>query len=305
MKESQRLLVLGGSGFVGSWVVRKWKPRPCVATYWRRPFPGGVRFDVSTERLADRLLLRGHGFTHAVLAHGVTKLDQCALMPNDSAATNVTGTLRAIDDLADAGVHPIFLSSDAVFDGSPGLRTEDDSPSPILAYGRDKLMVEKYIQKLSIPWTILRLTKVICDARDNRNLLSQWIISIQDCQLIRCATDQLLNPVDIEHVIQAILFSVKTNLLGLFQIAGPEVVSRYGLLQKFLQHLPEQVRGQALIQKCVLREINSHEQLPQNCSLANKKFISLSGITPRSLDQVCAQLSKNCFGLVEELVHCE
>jgi hypothetical protein len=70
--ELQRLLILGGSGFLGSALVREWKPRPYVGTYWRRPFPGEVRFDVRTERLADRLLLRGHGFTHAVVAQGVT-----------------------------------------------------------------------------------------------------------------------------------------------------------------------------------------------------------------------------------------
>jgi dTDP-4-dehydrorhamnose reductase len=300
--EAQRLLILGGSGFIGSALLKEWKPRPYVATYWRRPFSGGVRFNVSTERLADRLLLRGHGFTHAVLAQGVTKLAQCALMPHDSAATNVTGTLRAIDDLMDAGVHPIFLSSDAVFDGSPGLRTENDKPNPILAYGKDKLTVERYIQKLSGLWTILRLTKVISGIADNRNLLSQWITSIQNGQLIRCARDQLLTPVDLQHVIQAILFFVETNMTGLFQIAGSEVVSRYTLLQKLLYYLPEGARREARVQDCVLGEINSHEQLPQNCSLSSAKFASLSSMRSRILDEVCAQLCHECYDLVEKFV---
>jgi dTDP-4-dehydrorhamnose reductase len=224
-------------------------------------------------------------------------------MPNDSAATNVTGTLRTIDDLMDASVHPIFLSSDAVFDGRPGLRTENDRPNPILAYGRDKLTVERYIENLSNPWTILRLTKVIAGISDNRNLLSQWITSIQNGQLIRCATDQLFTPVDIEHIIQAILFFVDTSMTGLLQIAGSEVVSRYDLLQKLLHYVPEYVKREALVKKCMLSEVNSREKLPQNCSLSNAKFVSMSGITSRPLDEVCAQLCGTCYTLVEELVN--
>ena len=303
MKEIQRLLVLGGSGFVGSALVREWKPRPYLATYWHRPFPNGVRFDVSTERLADRLLLRGHGFTHAVLAQGMTNLEQCALMPNDSAATNVTGTLRAIDDLVDAGVHPIFLSSDAVFDGSPGLRTENDSPSPILAYGKDKLIVEQYLQNLSGFWTTLRLTKVVAGISDNRNLLSQWLTSVENGQLIRCATDQLLTPVDLQYVIQAIIYVIETHSTGLFQVSGSEAVSRYDLLQKLLQYVPEHVRRRTLVQKCVLREINFRGLLPQNCTLANAKFTSLSGILPRPLNEVCAELCDNVYSVIEEFAN--
>ena len=303
MKEIQRLLVLGGSGFVGSALVREWKPRPYLATYWHRPFPNGVRFDVSTERLADRLLLRGHGFTHAVLAQGMTNLEQCALMPNDSAATNVTGTLRAIDDLVDAGVHPIFLSSDAVFDGSPGLRTENDSPSPILAYGKDKLIVEQYLQNLSGFWTTLRLTKVVAGISDNRNLLSQWLTSVENGQLIRCATDQLLTPVDLQYVIQAIIYVIETHSTGLFQVSGSEAVSRYDLLQKLLQYVPEHVRRRTLVQKCVIREINFRGLLPQNCTLANAKFTSLSGILPRPLNEVCAELCDNVYSVIEEFAN--
>jgi len=303
VKEIQRLLVLGGSGFVGSALVREWKPRPYLATYWHRPFPNGVRFDVSTERLADRLLLRGHGFTHAVLAQGMTNLEQCALMPNDSAATNVTGTLRAIDDLVDAGVHPIFLSSDAVFDGSPGLRTENDSPSPILAYGKDKLIVEQYLQNLSGFWTTLRLTKVVAGISDNRNLLSQWLTSVENGQLIRCATDQLLTPVDLQYVIQAIIYVIETHSTGLFQVSGSEAVSRYDLLQKLLQYVPEHVRRRTLVQKCVIREINFRGLLPQNCTLANAKFTSLSGILPRPLNEVCAELCDNVYSVIEEFAN--
>jgi dTDP-4-dehydrorhamnose reductase len=292
-----RLLILGASGFIGSRLLTSWHPRPCVATFRSRPLqPRGVYFDIAGDRLADRLLRRGHGFTHAILTHGITKLDQCAQLRDPSKAVNVIGTLRAVTDLLDAGVHTIFLSSDAVFDGHPGLRTEEDEPHPILAYGRDKLAVERELVAAPGGWTILRLTKVIAGFADDRNLLSQWLTQIKLGNIIRCAIDQTLTPVDIDYVIRAIEFIVATTTPGIFHISGSEMVTRYELFKRLLRHTPAAVRDSADLLPCKLAEIPSSEPLPLNCALSNLKFAAVSGITPRSLDRICEELCDLQFG---------
>ena len=291
----KKLLVLGGSGFVGSNLIRAWQPRSFTATYLSRPLHDGVYFDVSRERLADRLFRRGHGFSHAILAQGVTKLEECARLRNFSAATNATGTLRAVEDLLDAGIHPIFLSSDAVFDGSPGLRAEEDEPNPILAYGRDKQVVEAYLRAQAGPWTILRLTKVIAGFTDHRNLLSQWLDDIRRGTAIRCATDQFMTPVDIDYVTQALLFVIATGARGLFHIAGSETVSRHQLLEVLLERMPAALRRSAVVPSCLLEEFTGPEPLPHNCTLSNAKFVSMSGLQPRSIGRVCDNLCSHVF----------
>ncbi|HEX9627596.1 MAG TPA: sugar nucleotide-binding protein, partial [Acidiferrobacterales bacterium] len=225
MKRSGKLLIVGGSGFVGSAVARAWRLRPSITTYCNRPLAGAERFDIARERLADRFLQPGHGFSHAILAHGATTLERCALMP-EARAINVRGTLQAIDDLVEAGVHPVFLSSDGVFDGTRGRRTEQDAPNPILAYGRQKLAVEAHLQAMTTPWTILRLTRVISGADHPRNLLSQWVGMIEKGTLIRCARDQILAPVDLAYVLQAVAFVVGEGVTGLVHLSGPELVTR-------------------------------------------------------------------------------
>jgi dTDP-4-dehydrorhamnose reductase len=291
----RKLLILGGSGFIGSNVIEAWQNRPLLATYLRRPISNGVFFDISRTRLKDDILRLGHGFTHAILAQGISKLEACARMRTAAAAINVTGTLHAIDDLLDAGVHPIFLSSDAVFDGGPGARTEADEPCPILSYGRDKHAVETYLSAQPHPWTILRLTKVIAGATDHRNPLSQWLAAIECGQPIRCAIDQTLTPVDIDFVIQAILFVIDTGTRGVFHISGSEVVTRYALMQRLLAHLPASVRRRAVVRCCSVDEFATVERLPHNCALSNAKFVAVSGMTPRSIDKVCAELCASVF----------
>jgi dTDP-4-dehydrorhamnose reductase len=291
----QKVLVLGASGFIGSALIRNLDTRSFAATYLTRPIQSGVRFDIARQRLRDQLLRAGHGFTHALLAQGVTNLEQCARMRHSAAAVNVDGALRAIDDLLDAGVHPIFLSSDAVFDGGPGLRTEIDEPFPILSYGRDKLEVEAYLAERECPWTVLRLTKVIAGFSDRRNLLSQWLEQIALGRLIRCAIDQFLTPVDIEYVVRAIWFVIATSVQGVFHIAGSEMVTRYELLQHLLARAPDAVRRAATVQSCSLDEFAGIEPLPHNCALSSEKFITLSGIRPRSLEDLCEELCARVY----------
>jgi dTDP-4-dehydrorhamnose reductase len=295
LSATNKLLILGASGFIGSRLMQAWPAGACVGTYLHRPMANGVRFDIATERLSQRLLLRGHGFTHAVLAQGVTKLDQCALSPELSNAANVRGPLNAIADLLDAGVHPIFLSSDAVFDGTTGPRSEAEEPCPILEYGRQKVAVEAYLRSQSSPWTILRLCKVVAGFTDERNMLAAWLGKVVRGEPILCATDQILTPVDLDDVVRAVTFFANTGTPGLFHVAGSQSITRHGLLLELLRHVPEEQRGRADIRTCRLEEICSPEPLPVNCGLQNDKLRAILNWEPVAMATVCGNLCRNVF----------
>jgi dTDP-4-dehydrorhamnose reductase len=291
-----KILILGASGFIGSRLMASLRPDQYTATYFIRPLDGAVRFDIATERLADRFLLRGHGFTHAILAQGVTKLEQCALSSLDSSATNIVGTKRAMEDIVDAGVHPIYLSSDAVFDGTSGPRTESDEPNPILSYGRQKLVAETHLAKMAGSWTILRLSKVVSSFVDSRNLLSVWCTQVADSECITCATDQKLTPIDIDDVVQAVNCFIMSSTSGLFHVSGSQILTRYQLLQILLKYLPHSIRHKAVIRTCLLSEIPFGEPLPLDCSLANAKLGAVSGMHPKSMEEVCEMLCHKVYG---------
>jgi len=285
--DGRKILIIGGSGFIGARLLSTRNSGCYTATYLSQPLKGGIRFDIAADRLADKFLLRGHGYTHAVLTQGVTQLDQCAHASQRAERANLTGVKDAIDDLLDAGVHPIFLSSDAVFNGERGPWTEEDPLCPILTYGKQKAGVETYLSRSARPWTVLRLSKVISSYASKRNLLSLWLETILQRQTILCATDQLLSPIDVDDVVRVIDFVVETNSGGLFNTSGSNILTRFELLETFLAHCPSKVRELAVVQACSLREVPSIELLPINCSLLNSKLRRVSAISPVSVEQTC------------------
>lgn len=287
-----RILIIGGSGFIGRRLLSHLGPGRALATYHRTPFPGGVPFDSVTMRLADCFLTGQHGITHGILLQGITGIDRCAMAPDESARVNVDGTIRAIDDLLDAGVVPVYASSDSVFDGTEGPRTEEDPVSPILTFGRQAAAVETYLRGLSEPWVIARLTKVIAGFPSPRNILSEWIEAISRGELIRCAYDQILSPVDIEDVVSALMFFVAHETYGLYNVCGPHPLPRTDLLKTLLWFADPRFRAAARVEICSLSDLPVAEPRPRNCSLSNRKFAAASGLSAAAPDAICAKLSE-------------
>jgi dTDP-4-dehydrorhamnose reductase len=287
------MLVIGGSGFIGRRLVPHLGPERVIATFHHAPFAGGVQFDSATMRAADRFLVGRHGITHGIVLQGITGIDRCALAPEETARVNVDGTINVINDLLDAGVVPIYASSDSVFDGSRGPCSEADPVCPILTYGRQAATVEAYLRNLSAPWVIARLTKVVASYPTPRNILSEWIEAIYRRDLIRCAYNQILSPIDIDDVVAALTFFVNNELRGLYNVCGPLPLPRLELLNTLLSFAGPRLRAAARIEICSLSDLPFAEPRPKNCSLSDRKFAAASGLAAASPEQICARLSRH------------
>jgi dTDP-4-dehydrorhamnose reductase len=87
-----------------------------------------------------------------------------------------------------------------------------------------------------------------------------------------------------------------SSATGLFHVSGSDILTRYRLLQILLKYLPHKIRHKAVIQTCLLSEIPFAEPLPLDCSLANGKFRAVSGLHPKSMEEVCETLCNKIYG---------
>ena len=143
-----KLLVIGGSGLVGSHLLAAARSRghEAIGTFRQHEGPGLVHLDLANVTTAETLLERER--PDAVIhAAGWTWVDGCEDDPQRAQAENA-GQPARLGRLCHArGIHFTYLSTSYVFDGREGPSDESAAPNPINVYGRSKLEGEQRVQK--------------------------------------------------------------------------------------------------------------------------------------------------------------
>lgn len=155
MSVPHTILVTGGSGYIGSHVVRALHPRFRVIVVDLEPVPepirGICRFepgDVRDRAFLDHLFAseRVEGVVHLA---GYKSVAESLLAPERYFDNNVHGSVALLSAMADAGVRRFIFSSSAAVYGAPAsLPVTEEAPTrPENPYGESKLMVERML-----PW---------------------------------------------------------------------------------------------------------------------------------------------------------
>ena len=290
----KKVLILGGSGFVGRHLFDRMGPRRAVATYCRNAFEGGLHFDAASDDVAALIEKTGN-FTHAVILFGDTNPDACARDSEHSTVLNVTRTRAVLDGLKSLRIIPVFISSEAVFDGAKGDYREDDKPNPILTYGRQKLEVEHYIQATHEKFLIVRLSRVFGSTRGDGTLFTDWLKEIEKKGPMRCAQDQVFSPIHVEDVIEGLIRLIDQNEQGIFHLAGTEAHTRLDMLKTLLARYQKQQACDVEIIPCRVEDFPTLEKRPLNVSLMPDKIIRATGLNIRDLSFWCDAIVTKWF----------
>lgn len=158
------------------------------------------------------------------LCAATTKYSECRMNPELSWKINVDAPLTLAHHFSTMGSHIIFLSSNAVFDGSIPFRPIDSPLSPITCYGRTKAEAEKLLMSSIAAVGILRLTKVF---HPGDPLFSKWIFSLRTGNKIFPFDDMFMSPIRLDLVIDILLHIALANGTGVYQASASEDISYY------------------------------------------------------------------------------
>ncbi|MBF0295816.1 MAG: sugar nucleotide-binding protein [Magnetococcales bacterium] len=275
----KKFLIIGGSGYIGRHLFEHLGPERAVATWYSRPFPGGVRFDPAGMGLQDLAPDPGQ-FSHAFILHGMTRVNDCVQDPATSERVNVREILGLLDACATYGIKPIFTSSDLVFDGRRGLYAETDPPNPLVRYGQQKRIIEKRLAESELA-CVVRLPKVYSAAHDGVSLFSVWWGALTANQPIRCAHDRIFSPIDVTDVVVGLTAIATRNLSGIFHLCGPQALSIMELYRLFQHRLPTGLR-EIEPAPCSINGLGFPETWPLDISMDPGHVIQTTGLRPRN-----------------------
>lgn len=159
-----RILVTGGSGFIGTRIVRNLRDHGVTAID-KNVSEGGHRADIRSKEEINRVFSKEKP---EYVIHLAAEVDPRISMekPESSVETNVIGTLNVLDACRSSGTKKIVFASSAAVYGEPRYIPVDERHDtlPVSIYGVTKLMSEKYIEMYcrayGMKYVILRYANV-------------------------------------------------------------------------------------------------------------------------------------------------
>ncbi|MBN1485608.1 MAG: SDR family oxidoreductase [Chloroflexia bacterium] len=258
---SPRLLITGGSGYLGRRVGQLARPHWAVAaTYCRRPAAAPEvqwhPLDVRDRRAVDALL--------AELAPEVV-VHTAALLRGpepDLLAVNAAGSEYVARAARAAGARLVHISTDVLFDGERGSYSEEDPPNPITPYGRSKARAEALVRSAH-PGAVVVRTSLIYDWRSLQDRQTRWMVEcIEQGRPLRLFSDERRCPIWLDSLAAAVVELAGLDYSGLLHVAGGQALSRLDFGLRLL-------RFHGLDTDAVIpsRSSESGQRRPRDCTL--------------------------------------
>jgi dTDP-4-dehydrorhamnose reductase len=277
-----RIIVVGATGQIGSAIfqsLEKLTSHEVVGTFFKTKSSDARAYldltDQETYSNIGNLSSRDVVLLLSAVAQP-QKVFSNYVMANE---TNTRGTKKFISYLNSTGARLLFFSSVEVFDGSAAPSSETDSCNPLNEYGRQKYLVESYLQEsvensrykiLRLPWNISLNTGFHCVVENTyQAVMSNKAIFARDY------LSSAISINDTSQVVKLIIENFESLNVNILHAASDEFFSRLQLASF----------------------IREHSRVLHNHSFEEVEFQELVLLEPRSKDsRLDNTLIKHCLG---------
>ena len=199
-------LIIGASSLIGRHIAKYCKDtkKDFVGTYFSHKYDcTDLYFDLQNDNfssLISKLPKNSIENLKMIICSANARIDYCYAHKEETYALNVLATKRLINQAVKIGVKPIFLSSEAVFDGKKGLYTEEDKPFPINEYGRQKLEIENFLLNDVENALIFRISRAVGAKFREIDIFSDFYNKIKCDEPINCLKDQSFSLTEVNDI---------------------------------------------------------------------------------------------------------
>lgn len=281
-----KILVLGGSGPIGSYLIRDLKTNnhSVYSTYFTNHVFEEIEYhldvtnlettkklisDINPDVVIDTVALSGVDLAEKdhELAYGVT----------------VQGTQNVIEGCKINKSKLVYISTTYVFGGVEKIFSEDDDPCPVNYYGLTKHRAEQLVIQSGLKHLILRTDQPYgwIEKGQKLNSVVKTINTLKTGNILKEIIDWYSVPTYLPDFALATRKLVEFDESGIFHVTGPDYINRYDWSLKIAE-----IFG---LQKNLIIPINSDElKLPAkrgNPNVSNEKLIQKTGIVMKGVTE--------------------
>jgi len=287
--KGKAILITGGTGLLGKGMeetaprgVRIFSVhlRDYAVSDWRARH---LVLDIRDKRAVDRLFARRR-FDAVIHAAGIASVDYVEKHYAESLESNIVGTLNITSACRKNGIHLVYISTNAVFDGTKAPYLESDPLRPINKYGQIKAECERLVQETLTRFTIARpILMYGWNHVVSRPNTATWIYDkLMRGETVQIVKDVYENPLFNLQCARALWAVVRKQPSGVFHVAGKDVVNRYQFALKIAE-----VFG---LDASLLKPVESSffdgiAPRPKNTSFVTTRMERELGIAPLSLEE--------------------
>jgi dTDP-4-dehydrorhamnose reductase len=268
-----KILITGGSSFLGGYLVKKAMNYFCVASSFNNNEPDfsgveWVQLDLSDPVQIEYVLW---DVRPLVIIHNaaLSKLDECEKQPDKAEVLNRYASEKISRISRSLKARILYISSDMVFDGSSPPYSESSETNPVNFYGQTKLAGEDAVISNNPDHVIVRPSLMYGPPAILGVSFSEWVRKSWEAgKSTPLYTDQYRTPVFAGNLAEAVIELVRSSFTGIINVAGLERVNRH----KFGLYMAEQLGlGEDLITPVKMSNITRSEKRTYDVSLQTKK----------------------------------
>lgn len=238
-----RVLVVGGSGFVGFHVAERLARRYDVYYTFNQnkvkiDHASAFHLPLESEPRMCHLIAEFRP-TIVIQAAGIMDRSLCERDWDRAYAINVRATQELYELVANAGARMVFLSCADVFDGDRGAYAETDEPFPRFRYAKTKAMAEEnIIEGRRRGHVVIRFSLPFgWGGAPSRGVLGDLVAAARSGDVLFLRDDVIISPVYLGDLVNAVEKIIKEKDGGTFHVASNARVSELEFGRICARHL--------------------------------------------------------------------
>ena len=226
-----KILIIGGSGFVGYELVKFFKKdsHDVEFTYNRNKIESKKShfLDITIQQDSEKIIKK---VNPDVVFHtaALTNVDTCEDNKELANSINVNGTANIIKACKNTKSKVVFISSSFVFNGKREKYFEDDHICPNTHYGQTKAKAEELVKNSGLSYQILRTDQPYgwTEKWHHPNSVTRCLSTLMAKNQLKEVKDWFNMPTYLPDFVRAVKHLSNGNKQGIFHLTGSDYISR-------------------------------------------------------------------------------